>query len=83
MSGTSLCIWAAAPKNEGVHNSKKLAESFDCPTDSSADMVECLQKLNATDIVKHDVVFMVSKKLPYQNYSLLSELSSSVLQMLF
>ncbi|XP_066251364.1 venom carboxylesterase-6-like [Euwallacea similis] len=58
MSGTSLCIWACSPKNEGVENAKKLAKSFDCPTDSSKDMIKCLSKIDALDIVKHDVVFM-------------------------
>nr|AYN64423.1 carboxylesterase [Dendroctonus armandi] len=58
MSGTSLCIWAQSPKNEGVENSKKLAEAFDCPRKPTQEMVECLRKVDAMDIVKHDVIFM-------------------------
>lgn len=60
MSGTSLCIWAQSPKNEGVENSKKLAEAFDCPRKPTQEMVECLRKVDAMDIVKHDVIFMVN-----------------------
>ncbi|KAF7269615.1 hypothetical protein GWI33_017341 [Rhynchophorus ferrugineus] len=58
LSGTSLCVWATAPKNENVQNSKKLAESLDCPVGDTNQMVECLRKHDANDIVKRDVVFM-------------------------
>ncbi|CAG9768327.1 unnamed protein product [Ceutorhynchus assimilis] len=58
MSGTALCVWALAPNKEGIENSKKLAKSFDCPTESTKNMVECLRQVDAMEIVKHDVLFM-------------------------
>nr|QYA71947.1 carboxylesterase [Anoplophora glabripennis]QYA71999.1 carboxylesterase [Anoplophora glabripennis] len=57
-SGTALCTWAVAGKGEGVSNSKKLAKLFDCPTESSMEMVECLRKINATLIIGQDTEFM-------------------------
>ncbi|XP_030754509.1 venom carboxylesterase-6-like [Sitophilus oryzae] len=58
MSGTALCVWASAPKNENIEHSKQLAKSLDCPTDNSKNMVECLRKADAMDIIKKDTIFM-------------------------
>lgn len=58
MSGTALCIWAAAPKNEGIENSRKLANSFGCPTESSEEMIDCLRTIDAMDFVSKDDLFM-------------------------
>ncbi|KAL1491255.1 hypothetical protein ABEB36_011876 [Hypothenemus hampei] len=58
MSGTSLCIWACAPQNETLANTRTLARSLNCTTASSKAMIECLKQVNVYDIIKRDVIFM-------------------------
>ncbi|XP_050306615.1 venom carboxylesterase-6 [Anthonomus grandis grandis] len=58
LSGTALTSWALAPEGEGISQAKKLAESFSCPTDCTEELVECLRKIDAIEIVKKDVIFM-------------------------
>ncbi|KAJ8916723.1 hypothetical protein NQ315_013927 [Exocentrus adspersus] len=57
-SGTAFCTWAIAGKGEGVANSRKLANIFNCSTESSEKMVECLREIDATLIVEQDTKFM-------------------------
>ncbi|CAG9859233.1 unnamed protein product, partial [Phyllotreta striolata] len=57
-SGTSLCCWALSEK-ETVENTHKLAKSLNCSIESSADMVECLRKIDAAKIIELDDIFKV------------------------
>lgn len=59
-SGTALCSWALEPRGHETKNTKKLAESLDCPTDDSASLVECLRKRSAYEIIGKDRIFEVS-----------------------
>nr|CAI5841374.1 unnamed protein product [Callosobruchus analis] len=40
-------------------NSKKLAKIFNCPTDCTREMVECLKKVDAKRIIEQDEKFML------------------------
>ncbi|KAJ8950496.1 hypothetical protein NQ318_015240, partial [Aromia moschata] len=57
-SGTAFCSWSIAAKDEVVKNSKKLAKIFECPTNSSVEMVECLRSVDPFDLVNQDTQFM-------------------------
>lgn len=59
-SGTALCAWAFAPKGEGVAHGKKLARIFDCPTENSQNMIDCLRRVDPLTIIAQDRKFMVS-----------------------
>ncbi|CAH1963415.1 unnamed protein product [Acanthoscelides obtectus] len=58
-SGTAFCTWALSGKDEVLTNSKKLAKLFNCPTDCSKKMVECLKKVEAKHFIEQDVKFML------------------------
>ncbi|KAI7815490.1 carboxylesterase [Rhyzopertha dominica] len=58
-SGTALCPWAFGKQETGVSNSRKLAEFFKCPTKNSKEMVQCLRKVDAKEIIEQDIQFMV------------------------
>jgi len=49
MSGTALCWWANIPHQE--RTAVSLAFSLNCPTSSSAEMVECLRKVPGRDMM--------------------------------
>lgn len=61
-SGTALCSWAFSQSGETQRNSKKLAQSFGCPTQDSEMMVECLREITAHDIIDKDRIFWVSQR---------------------
>ncbi|CAL4086457.1 unnamed protein product, partial [Meganyctiphanes norvegica] len=44
-SGSALCPWAAG--RDFRHNADIIAKRFDCPTNSSSEMISCLQNINA------------------------------------
>ncbi|CAH1119496.1 unnamed protein product [Phaedon cochleariae] len=56
-SGTALCPWAFDQNSMGHTYSKQLAESLNCPTKSSADMLECLRKFDPKTIVEKSDIF--------------------------
>ncbi|VEN46101.1 unnamed protein product, partial [Callosobruchus maculatus] len=57
-SGTAFCTWALSGQNEVLTNSKKLAKIFNCPTDCTKGMVDCLKKVDAKSIIEQDEKFM-------------------------
>nr|CAH7768495.1 unnamed protein product [Callosobruchus chinensis] len=58
-SGTAFCTWALSGRNEVLTNSKKLAGIFNCPTDCTKEMVDCLKKVDAKSIIEQDDKFML------------------------
>ncbi|GAB6024160.1 hypothetical protein CHUAL_014230 [Chamberlinius hualienensis] len=56
-SGTPINPWAL--EENPVYYSKKMGEHFNCSTDSSAELVECLQGVEAKHIVDYSTVMMV------------------------
>ncbi|KAF2901292.1 hypothetical protein ILUMI_04890, partial [Ignelater luminosus] len=56
-SGTGLASWAIAPKDTAVINGKKLASSFNCSITSSAEMVECLKRVDAYEMTERQHAF--------------------------
>lgn len=58
-SGSATCFWSFAPKGEGIAHGKKLARIFNCPTESSEEMVECLRGVDALTMIEQDRKFMV------------------------
>lgn len=59
-SGTAQCSWTLAPKDQAVRNAKKLAAALNCPTEPSKDLVNCLSKVDAYNIIEQDQIFMVN-----------------------
>lgn len=57
MSGTALNPWAMA--HDSRKNAIKLANMFDCPTDNSWLMIECLKKVPTKELVLAEKKFMV------------------------
>jgi len=49
MSGSALCWWANIPHQE--RTAVSLASSLNCPTSSSAEMVDCLRKVPAREMM--------------------------------
>ncbi|KAF2902651.1 hypothetical protein ILUMI_03536 [Ignelater luminosus] len=58
-SGIATAHWAVAPKGEALTNAKRLAQFLDCPAESNREMIDCLSKVDAHDIVSQDTKFMV------------------------
>ncbi|KAF2899652.1 hypothetical protein ILUMI_06512 [Ignelater luminosus] len=50
-SGNALSKWALALRNEGQILTKRLAQSFNCPTHTSYEIMECLKKIDAYDLI--------------------------------
>ncbi|KAF2902140.1 hypothetical protein ILUMI_04048 [Ignelater luminosus] len=57
-SGTALGTWGLSTREESVNTGRRLAQFLNCPTDPSKEMVECLRKIDAYDIVKQDTKFL-------------------------
>ncbi|KAF2889060.1 hypothetical protein ILUMI_17113, partial [Ignelater luminosus] len=57
-SGASNSLWTIAPKGQAIRNTKRLGKLLNCTTNSTKDLVECLRKVKAFDIVKKDNAFM-------------------------
>jgi carboxylesterase type B len=56
-SGTAIKIWTLSkfPSEQA----KKFASKMSCPTESTKDMVDCLKKLDAHQLVKPHIETMV------------------------
>ncbi|KAK4880605.1 hypothetical protein RN001_008751 [Aquatica leii] len=50
-SGITPAGWSLAPKGSGIRNAKRLANYLSCPTTSNTEMVKCLKKVSAKDII--------------------------------
>ncbi|KAJ8871621.1 hypothetical protein PR048_027948 [Dryococelus australis] len=57
MSGSAFCPWAFAPGGSAKHLAEKIAVLLNCPTDSSENLVACLEKKDATEIIGTDWAF--------------------------
>nr|QCC89025.1 carboxylesterase 10 [Meteorus pulchricornis] len=58
-SGTALCPWVLTRPGLAQKQAKRLGEFLNCPTTNSAELVRCLRKQNAADIVATDRRFQV------------------------
>ncbi|KAF2902650.1 hypothetical protein ILUMI_03535 [Ignelater luminosus] len=58
-SGIATAVWALAPKGEALTNAKRLAGFLNCPDESDKEMIDCLNKVDAFDIVTQEKKFLV------------------------
>lgn len=59
-SGSATALWSVAPEGQQERNGKKLGKLLNCTnTDSKEQLIDCLRKADAYDIVKQDPEFMV------------------------
>ncbi|KAF2902653.1 hypothetical protein ILUMI_03538 [Ignelater luminosus] len=58
-SGVATAPWAVAPKGHALTTVKRLAGFLNCPNQSVQEMIDCLNKVDAHDIVAQDPKFMV------------------------
>ncbi|KAK4880603.1 hypothetical protein RN001_008749 [Aquatica leii] len=61
-SGITPTAWSLAQKGNGIRNAKRLANYLNCPTTSNTEMVDCLRKVSAEDII------IQTNKFPEFNY---------------
>jgi carboxylesterase type B len=59
-SGNALAQWALSPNGTTRYQAEKLAALLGCPTEPSKDLVSCLRKKDAADIIATDKAFLVS-----------------------
>ncbi|KAG8035023.1 hypothetical protein G9C98_005445 [Cotesia typhae] len=58
-SGTALCPWVLTRPGEAKDKSKRLGELLKCPTDNSAQLIACLRKKKAVDIIATDRAYQI------------------------
>jgi carboxylesterase type B len=59
-SGNALAQWALSPNGTTRYQAEKLAALLGCPTEPSNDLISCLRKKDAADIIATDQAFFVS-----------------------
>ncbi|KAH0814588.1 hypothetical protein GEV33_008200 [Tenebrio molitor] len=57
-SGTAHVLWAVSPNDQAIRHAKMLGEAVGCSTKWSGELVECLRKVPAYDLVAQDNIFM-------------------------
>ncbi|KAF2892969.1 hypothetical protein ILUMI_13203 [Ignelater luminosus] len=57
-SGSAVSLWSVAPEGQQARNTKRLGQLLNCSTNSNKELVNCLRKVNAYDIVEQDKAFM-------------------------
>ncbi|XP_068903336.1 juvenile hormone esterase-like [Tenebrio molitor] len=57
-SGTAHVLWALSPNDQAIRHAKMLGEAVGCSTKWSGELVECLRKVPAYDLVAQDNIFM-------------------------
>ncbi|XP_069696467.1 esterase E4-like [Periplaneta americana] len=57
-SGTALCPWAMSSKEQSQRNAERLGQILKCPTNHTVDLINCLRRKAASEIVTTDVKFM-------------------------
>lgn len=58
-SGTATTMWSIAPRGQALSHAKRLAGFLNCPNESKQEMIDCLSKIDALDIVAQDKKFAV------------------------
>ncbi|XP_057318500.1 venom carboxylesterase-6-like [Microplitis mediator] len=58
-SGTALCPWVLTRPGEAKNKATRLGELLNCPTDNSINLVSCLRKKNAIDIIATDRAYQI------------------------
>lgn len=57
MSGTAFDVWANSPPGEAVDHAHKLGELLKCSLDNTDEMIACLRKVPANDIIDTEYNF--------------------------
>ncbi|CAG9859230.1 unnamed protein product [Phyllotreta striolata] len=58
-SGSSMCPWLLSVNDQTIKNTHKLAKDFNCPTDSSRNMVDCLKNVDFQKIIEQAKSYVV------------------------
>ncbi|KAK0180119.1 hypothetical protein PV327_005793 [Microctonus hyperodae] len=56
-SGSALCPWGFSDSNEYKNYAFELGKQFNCSTNSSEDLINCLRKIDAYDLIINSNVF--------------------------
>lgn len=60
-SGNSLSSWGWSDNPEYSKGSYKIGKHFNCPTKNSTEMIECLQKVKAYDLLSYSPYNVIKK----------------------
>lgn len=56
-SGSALCPWAFSHSNVYKNYAFELGKKFNCSTNSSEDLIDCLRKIDVDDLIINKSVF--------------------------
>jgi len=59
-SGTATCLWVLTPKGRPKALAEQVAGLFDCPANTSKDLISCLRKQDAYKLYNADHSIKVS-----------------------